>query len=92
VKRYAQYTNFFTYHLYNLTVFVKASLDSMSDTVRQSPLDKQVLLLVQQKLCQSATTSNTVDSKLLQSTVINAVLAYNGESLYYSDDRTGVTG
>jgi type VI protein secretion system component VasK len=63
----------------------------MSDIVRQSPLDKQILLLVQQKLCQKPNTSSTVDSKLLQSTVVNAVLAYDGESLNYSDGSIDFT-
>lgn len=48
-------------------------------------------MLVQRKLCQKPITSSTVDPKLLQSTIVNAVLAYNGKSWNYIDGSIDLT-
>lgn len=63
----------------------------MKAIVCQCPLDKQILMLVQRKLCQKPITSSTVDPKLLQSTIVNAVLAYNGKSWNYIDGSIDLT-
>lgn len=59
--------------------FTQASLDAAEQILHKGPLDAPILSLVQNKLCRASTSLDAAQGKQIQTIVINAVVAREGE-------------